>query len=427
MHNGYLTDLIPKATLELLEKIGAHGASLDVRTFAVGGIVRDLILERELSDIDITIEGNGITFTRRFVNENGGAYYCFPRFGTATMITPEQVHVDVTTARVEGYPVPGALPVVTNSDLRSDLRRRDFTINAMAMSLNAEDFGRLYDPFEGMFDLQNGIIRFLHEKSFIDDPTRVLRCVRFATRFSFDIDSKTLQYLRHAVNDNALNTVSGERIFQELEKGSMEDEPELFFRLLDRFEILKHIDRDLVLSDDIVKVIENVQAFRSPFRNEFPKHRWKSWLVYLLALTAHLPEHARDRISGKLRMPGIYARTARKLENLSLLSETTWARMTDGQAALVMRSLIPEALWFLQSKLNKKVILDYIQTHRDNQIILNGGDLLDLGVELGPDLGYLLDLLYMKRIDDGVSTREQEIDIIEKYLREKADSDSPKS
>ncbi len=416
MYRGYLLDLIPEKTMELLEKIGAHGASLDMRAFAVGGIVRDLILGRKLSDIDITVEGIGIDFARSYVNEHGGAYYSFPQFGTATMITTDRIRIDVATARTEAYPVPGALPMVTDSTLRNDLHRRDFTINAMAMSLNAEDFGRLFDPFEGMFDLQQGMLRILHEYSFIDDPTRILRCIRFALRFDFTVESETIHLLDCAVRENALNTVSGERLFQEIQKGCDESMPFRYLTGLQEHDVLRHIDRDLIIDETIGKCLNDITDHGPVFTHEYHGREWKSWLPYLIALTTDLPEESRDRISSKLRMPGIYARETRKLEASGLLEEVAWDGRTEGDISLQLRTLEPETLLYLYGRHGFQVILDYIETYRHDKVKLNGGDLLELGVELGPEFGRLLDLLYVMRVNRRIVTKNDEIDFVKGYL-----------
>ena len=420
MHRGYLLDLIPEKTAELLEKLGAHGASLDMRTYAVGGIVRDLILERKLSDIDITVEGIGIDFARSYVNEYGGAYYSFPKFGTATMITTDRIRIDVATARTEAYPVPGALPIVSDSTLRNDLHRRDFTINAMAMSLNAEDFGKLFDPFEGMFDLQQGMIRVLHENSFTDDPTRILRCIRFAIRFGFTVQSETFQLLDRAVQEKSLNTVSGERLFQEIQKGCDEPNPYSYFIGLLDHDVLRHIDRELTIDGRTENHLSAVSSEQANFYAEYPDREWKTWLPYMMVLTADLPEESRDRISSKLRMPGIYARETRKLEASGLLDARNWQGRTEGVLSLQLKTLEPETLLYLFGRHGINVLLDFIRTFRHESVMLDGGDLLELGVELGPELGKLLDLLYEKRIDQQIASEEDEIEFVKRYLEKKS-------
>ena len=184
--------------------------------YLIGGFVRDLILGVKNFDLDIVVEGDGIKFAEVLSGKLNAGLIRHRRFGTATVILKKHLKVDIATARQEYYPEAAHLPEVTRGVLKDDLMRRDFTINAMAISINRQDFGRFIDCFGGEADLANKEIRVLHNLSFIDDPTRILRAIRFEQRYNFKIEPKTLKLLREANRLKMLERVSRERLRDEL-------------------------------------------------------------------------------------------------------------------------------------------------------------------------------------------------------------------
>src|SRR6185295_10740104 len=187
-----------------------------VSVYAVGGFVRDLLLGRPNVDIDLVVEGDAIAFARAFAKENGGRAKVHERFGTAAVVFPDEFKLDVAMARTEYYKHPSALPTVQPSSIKEDLFRRDFTINALALRLNADRFGELIDFYGGQRDLKERTIRVLHSRSFIDDPTRVFRAVRFEYRFGFRLGKETLTLIRDAVELGLFHRLSGTRLLEEL-------------------------------------------------------------------------------------------------------------------------------------------------------------------------------------------------------------------
>jgi len=200
----------------ILKKIGENAGSLGYSAFVVGGTVRDLIRGVRNFDLDIVVEGDAIRLGQLLGREFTGAIVAHKRFGTCTVTAKDGLKIDLATARKEVYESPGALPTVEFSALKDDLARRDFTINAMAISINKEDFGRLIDLFGGKRDLAQGKIRVLHDKSFIDDPTRIFRCIRFESRPGFSIEVRTLRLAKEAIKKGMLVKLSKYRIKKEL-------------------------------------------------------------------------------------------------------------------------------------------------------------------------------------------------------------------
>ncbi|MDQ0207913.1 CBS domain-containing protein [Alkalicoccobacillus murimartini] len=222
---GELPQHYTKTIYELLVLIGERACKLGMNSFLVGGGVRDLLLKRSNEDLDIVVEGDAIQFAEELVEAFGGTVKAHQTFGTAIWTTTTAIKVDLATARSEHYEQPALLPEVSPSSIREDLSRRDFTINAMAISLHPETFGELLDHFHGQRDLKNGQIRILHPLSFIEDPTRIFRAVRFAQRFSYQIHPDTKALAQNA--GASLRGLSSTRVMHELDlmqlEGQLED------------------------------------------------------------------------------------------------------------------------------------------------------------------------------------------------------------
>ncbi len=234
-----LREALPTELLHLLDTLAQEGQRAGVAVYAVGGFVRDLLLSRPTADMDIVIEGDAIAFAHRLAKQYGGDVEAHSDFGTATWTATTEGYppfIDLVTARRESYPKPGALPVVQPSSIEDDLRRRDFSINAMAIQL-APAFGMLLDPLGGESDLRAGVIRVLHTVSFNDDATRIFRAVRFEQRFNFNIAPETLALIPSALP--TLAAISGERLSHELDLIFAEAEPERAMGRLDELGILQ--------------------------------------------------------------------------------------------------------------------------------------------------------------------------------------------
>jgi len=188
----------------------------DYHAYLVGGYVRDSTLGRESVDIDVVVEGDGVKIGRELNAKLGGKLTSHAEFGTAT-IAIDSRRVDLASARTEKYPSPAQLPHVYPSTIVEDLNRRDFTINAIAMSISKENFGEIFDPFGGMTDIKKKLIRILHRNSFIDDPTRIFRALRYKNRFSFKLEDETERLMKEAIAEGMIDKLSGQRIINELE------------------------------------------------------------------------------------------------------------------------------------------------------------------------------------------------------------------
>lgn len=208
--------LIPPDKQTLLSNIAAQAASMNMPCYLVGGCVRDLLLQKPINDFDIIVEGNAIQLGDELVRKYGGKLTAHPKFLTAIWSLSSDETLDLITARAETYPTAGALPAVHPSTIEDDVARRDFTINTLVVRLDGEHFGDFFDLLDGQADLAQGIIRVLHPNSFIDDPTRIFRAVRYEQRYGFKIDDDTLRLVNREAFE-VLAKISGERIRHEFD------------------------------------------------------------------------------------------------------------------------------------------------------------------------------------------------------------------
>ncbi len=292
---------IPPKTKSLLTKVGQLADERGEAAYAVGGFVRDLFLRRPGMDIDITVEGDGLTFAEKLAKLTGSEVEAFTQFGTSIVVIPGFGKVDVATARTESYEKPGALPKVEKSGIVQDLYRRDFTINAMALSLTPGYFLKLLDPFGGLEDLKKGRVRALHEKSFIDDPTRIFRAVRFEQRFKTRIEEKTQKWLLEAVKGDYIQKVSGERLRNELRLIFQEPHPERAVLRLEELGVLPRIHPALGVPLEAKKALPQIDAAIGFFRrNQITLEEEK--MVWFQALLSNPSVHEAESLSKRLML-----------------------------------------------------------------------------------------------------------------------------
>ncbi len=254
-----LRDRLPARLIALLEQAGDLAERTAVSAFVVGGFVRDLLLGRPNLDVDLVIEGDGIAYARALARAVGGSVKVHDRFGTTIVIFPDGFKLDVATARTESYDFPTALPTVKRSSIKEDLYRRDFTINTLAIRLNTGRFGELIDVFGGQRDLNEKTIRVLHSLSFVEDPTRVFRAVRFEQRFGFRLGKETLALIKGTVKMYLFRHLSSSRLSDELILLLSEEAPRKIVARLGELALLRCIHPALKWStrlDALLKAVE---------------------------------------------------------------------------------------------------------------------------------------------------------------------------
>ncbi len=286
----------------ILGRAGRFADEKGWNSYLVGGSVRDLLLDRATLDLDILVEEHGLEFARGFARAENGYFKLYRRFATAMVILPGARRIDITTTRSERYPHPGALPEVLPGSLEEDLARRDFTINALAVSLNRGNFGELIDLSGGERDLKHGVIRVLHENSFRDDPTRIFRAVRFQQRLGFTIEPVTEKLIRTAVNLKMFEKVSSERLRHELELIFREPSPPEAVETMARYNELRFIHPRLRYSEDLKRRFVGIKNHSLWFQNAFPAEDISLFRLYFGALIFSLSRPALSETGNKFNI-----------------------------------------------------------------------------------------------------------------------------
>lgn len=274
--------------VDLLRRLGRWGAEFDTPCYLVGGTVRDLLLGAPTIDLDVLVENSALTLARAAAERLDAEVRCHKRFGTAQLLVSEDVKIDFATARTEFYEHPAALPEVEFSSLREDLYRRDFTINTMAVDLAPEAFGGLLDYFGGEQDLREGVIRVLHNLSFVEDPTRMFRAVRFEQRFGFTIEPQTEALIVAERNPAALEALTPERLRNELILLLKETDPVPALHRLAHLDLLKEIDPSLELDEEVLAHLRRMQDVLTWAETALPPEPILRWPLMLWPLLAPL-------------------------------------------------------------------------------------------------------------------------------------------
>ena len=369
-------------------------------TYLVGGAVRDLLRGSRAVDIDIAVEGDARSVARTLAERLDGEMREHERFGTAT-VRADELAFDLATTRTETYDEPGALPRVAPASLDDDLRRRDFTVNAMAVALAGDDLGHLYDPCGGLADLEAGVVRILHPGSFLDDPTRLLRAVRYEARLGFRMDEDTERAARAALAEEAMSTVSGARVRDELmDLLSEHDAPASVERMRDL-----GLDRAL---HPALRADPELVASASLGAAAIGADRALSALTALCAVApeqldlwiADLQLDARDRDA--------VARAARVAPRLA--DELRDREHTPSELATLLGDEPPEALALaLALQAPAEPVLRWVTELSHVKLEIGGVDLLAAGVPESPAVGHALRETLRRKLDGLVSGRDEEL------------------
>ncbi|MBU2008952.1 MAG: hypothetical protein KJ624_03765 [Chloroflexi bacterium] len=395
----------PHALWGLVRGAGERAWSKGLRLYLVGGAVRDLLLGRPSLDLDLVVEGDALALLPDLGWQ--GRLRRFPTFGTAKLVG-EGWSLDLASARRESYPRPGALPRVGPGTLQDDLFRRDFAINALAVDLSPPSLGGLVDPFGGRQDLDKGLIRVLHERSFQDDATRILRAVKYAARFDFRMEARTRRFILR--DKGYLETISGERLRRELVLILEEDMPEGALALAGRLGILGEISPGLKGDGWLGRKFSLAR-----------RQGWASPEVYLALLAYRMaPGEARAFLS-RLHFPRAQARAIEDIQALKEQEKALTPRRLDthqvcrllagysGPAVQALALASPEAGIRRRARL-------FWEEWRYVKCSLGGDDLLLMGVKAGPKLGEYLRRLLEARLDGKVKDRAGEEELVLRWL-----------
>ncbi|WP_298435334.1 A-adding tRNA nucleotidyltransferase [Geobacter sp.] len=413
---------LPARVISLLRDLGRVGDELELPLYAVGGFVRDLLLGNKNYDIDVSVEGDGILFAEAFASRMGCRVKSHDKFGTAVIVLPDGFKVDVASTRLEYYATPGALPTVERSSLKMDLYRRDFTINTLAIRLNGADFGLLLDYFGAYRDLQEKSIRVLHNLSFVEDPTRVFRAVRFEQRLGFQISRHTENLVKNAVKMGFLEKLGGKRLLNELVAILREREPVRAIIRMSGLGLLRFIHPDIALREDNLRVLDEVKKVISWFDLLYLGETIETWVVYLLALTSSLSGGSFRGTCTRLSVSERYRERLIEMrdqgEQVLELMERKVARGEEVRRSDIffwLRGLTTEVLLYIMAKTGREVVRKFVSlyvTHlRGVTTAITGDDLRELGLPSGPRYREILDLVLTARLNGEAATRDDELRI----------------
>ena len=405
-----LSSLIQKQLPAELASFMQKAGNISQNLYLVGGVVRDLLLGKTNLDLDLVVEGDAVNLAQQLMQSYQGKTTTHPHFGTAKLQW-DKWSVDLTTARSETYSRPGALPDVKPGPIENDLFRRDFTINAMAVYLTPNRYGELIDLYGGRDDLDHKLVRILHEKSFIDDATRIWRALRYEQRLGFQIESNTLRLLERDVP--MLDTISGSRIRYELECVLREEFPEKAIRRAEQLGVLAKLHPSLKGDGWLAEKFGQARQISSPDAPPLG--------LYLALLTYHLTTADNEHLISFIKLSKSLAQTLRdtislesRLEILATpgLAPSSIYRLLHGYspfatAASSIASVSPIAFKHLQLFLDR---LRYVKP------VLTGNDLKKMGILPGPQIKEILNRLRDARLDGEVSDKKEEVELVKLCL-----------
>jgi tRNA nucleotidyltransferase (CCA-adding enzyme) len=419
-----LRDVLDVPAARLIEQIAAYAQERGVNLYMVGGVVRDLLLRRRNLDLDFVVEGDAIQFAQGLSERLGGRVSSFKPFGTAKwrlyegelkaealgdpVALPD--HVDFATARSEFYEYPTALPTVYSGSIKLDLGRRDFTINTLAVQLSPVS-GRVLDFYGGITDLSAGRIRALHTLSFVDDPTRVLRAVRFERRLGFTIEPRTAELIQTALP--MLRRITGERIRNELTLLLKERDPELSFLLLQQRGILEAIHTAFHVTEAIVPRMAATRT-AEPLATMKPVERTDLLWIMLLLDVPHLPDLLERLLFSGALVESLHETIKLGQHPLTDFQPSRVVARLDGMSELALF-----AAWLIAADpLAQRAIQMYVETWRHVRPVTDGHTLRQLGMAPGPRYGTLLARLRAARLDGVITTDEQEAHLLKELLHD---------
>lgn len=431
-----IQDRLPAEIRNILHMAGQLGRKLGLPVYAVGGFVRDLLLDRPNQDIDLVVEGNGIALAKALAEELHGRVREHQKFLTSVVIFHDaggsESRIDVATARLEYYEYPAALPTVELSSIKMDLFRRDFTINALAVRLDSMPFGQLVDFFGGQRDIKERVIRVLHTLSFVEDPTRCLRAVRFEQRYKFHIGAGAEKLIKNALSLKLMDRLSGPRLFNEYQHICDEDDPPGCLFRLDELGILRAISPSLALTPTKRSLLCRLREMLTWYRLLYFDEPAQAWLLYFLGLNLNLNYAETLAHFHRLGLP-----EARKSDILGQREQMravrgkleAWQRQDDtGQSKVstlcdLLRSISLECLLYIMASTDnpglQKNLSRYITQWRRERADIRGADLRRMGIAPGPLYGRILKAALAAKLDGEAPDAQSQLQLA-RALREKA-------
>ncbi len=420
----FMKERLSRRIVNILKSIGEKAQEIGYDAYVVGGFVRDLFLYRNNEDIDIVIEGDGIKFAKKYVQTIDARIHAYEKFGTAVIIFPDGFKIDIASARMEYYKFPAALPTVEMSSIKLDLFRRDFTVNTLAIQLNPDRFGVLIDFFAAQKDIKEKTIRVLHNLSFVEDPTRVFRAIRFEQRFGFSIGKLTSGLIENAVKMDFFRRLSGRRVFTELRQILEEETPTAAITRLNEYNLLNVIHPSITLTNELIVLFNSVKKVLSWHDLLFLEEPYMKWAVYFLALTRHCDKKTIEEICRRAelapRLVTLFCKERFAADRCLFWME----RNLPAENSLIYQRLsvfkIELILYMMAStrrNIVKQSISNYFTRLRHIDTSVTGKDLKKMGLEPGPLYRKVLQAVLDAKLNGQLKTRSDELAFVKDYVQ----------
>ncbi len=414
-----LKEVISEEQFKVLKEWGRVAEETGEKLYLVGGSVRDILLEIQPGELDLVVEQDAISFAKEICRRYDYDYNTHEKFRTARIYMPESENIDLATARSEYYSHPAALPRVNidQASVQQDLRRRDFTINSMAVSVSPDDFGELLDIFGGRQDLEEGLVKIIYPMSFLDDPIRIFRAFRFAARFDFKLHRGTRFQLAQALKGQPFAKVSGDRIRDELDRVFLEPSPlQVVKRLFER-KVFPTFMPEFEWRDEMETWFEQADNLLAKEEVKRPE-----MVYYCLLLRPFTPEKI-EQLSERLMFNQRRCRIVNKYKSFEeIRGEVEFASQPSRLYNLLNFIREPEVFVALLASENDN-IREKIKTYREEiapvSRIVDGEDLKEWGVEPGPIMGEILEDIFAYQLDTGVADKGE----LKEYFEREYDFD----
>lgn len=410
---SYLKRVFPLKFIHLLTKIGKISKEQNLKAYIVGGFVRDLLLEKKNLDLDIVILGDAISFAEYISEKLDCDFKVFDRFHTARIYVDE-MKIDFSSARIEHYSTPGALPKVEFSGLANDLNRRDFSVNALALSLMPENFLELEDFFGGYFDLKNKSLRILNQLSFIEDPTRLFRAIRFMSRFNFEMEKDTRRSFDMAISKDVAAILSKKRIGAEISRSLNEEYPHKVVKLLFEEGLMKYLDPELVDTSVLPIRFRLVAGLIRRFKvlNEEIDAEAIYWTGLLSVLSTESVVPLLDAVGishGRKKIITQSLSVLGEIQNkLAGIAEHDNLALYEALSEFYLETLISIIVFSLDRK-NARKVLYFIGDVRGTKCQVSGKDMIEAGIPEGPHISVIFRKILVRKLSGEELTKEEEL------------------
>ena len=406
---------LPEDLLQLLQLTGRIAGDLSTRAFIVGGVIRDILLGRKSLDIDVVIEGDAMRMAEALAPHAVDKLVFNRAFTTATVPLRDGFHIDFAAARTETYDAPGALPTVSPATIEQDLRRRDFTINSACASLVPASFGEVSDPHGGLRDMEIGLLKVLHDGSFVDDPTRIIRGIKYANRLKFVFDHATLELAEEAICDGCFKTISPHRLTDELRILFVEQMPWGAIWDLAQLCVLTSVSPYLSLSHNALPILQRIESLEGNLRGCLPEG-YRHWIARLLLFMGNVPA---SELTSSLAFFDLDKNEASIVSQFITRREDIASglngldRATDSDLFELFSSIPAEAgVVIVATRRNKsaaRAFERYWSALSTVRLQISGEDVKEMGLEEGPMVGEVLRSVLGARINGKIKGRQAEL------------------